>query len=112
MFRLILYIFFLLGHSVLGQEKIKMEIGKQYDPPIMGYNANMAHTPSWEDSIFTNALKKLNPKPRFEAKCLKHIPTLSKNQTNSSKSHLTWISVYPGNFINTVNVIKCNKNHQ
>lgn len=48
--------------SIFGQERLKMTIGAEKVVPIMGYNANMAHAPSWKDASFINALNNLKPK--------------------------------------------------
>ena len=62
MSRLILII--LLSHSlsIFGQERLKMTIGAEKAAPIMGYNAPLTHSPSWENNQFIEAVKSLHPK--------------------------------------------------
>lgn len=62
MFKLVSFILFLCSFSVFGQAHLSMSMGAKKAIPLMGYNANMAHAPSWKNADFTNALNKLNPK--------------------------------------------------
>lgn len=47
--------------SVFGQERLKMIIGAEKVVPIMGYNAPLTHSPSWENNQFIQAVKSLHP---------------------------------------------------
>ncbi len=62
MIRFLIYISLtLLAFSLKAQELVHLQEGEEHPVPLMGYNAHMAHAPSWDDENFTDALKKLHP---------------------------------------------------
>ena len=62
MLRFLIYIsLILVSFSSKAQELVHLQEGKEDPVPLMGYNAHMAHAPSWDNENFTDALKKLHP---------------------------------------------------
>ncbi|MBC8464341.1 MAG: hypothetical protein H8D62_01555 [Bacteroidetes bacterium] len=62
MFRFLIYISLtLFAFTSKAQELVHLHEGRKLSVPLMGYNAHMAHAPSWDDKNFTDALKKLHP---------------------------------------------------